>query len=632
MMSVPVDRGSAARRFLPPFMLACLLVMIGLLPLGTGCSDGTTTIVGPGYDPFPRRDPHLVIELPVHGEAQLYAAWVEPSGEAWLSGSGGLVIHHRDGRWEQEATGTDATLTALVSSADGLLALGAQGTILRRQGEQWRREESPTRAALLAATTNADGEVWGAGRAGSLLRRDPDGWHTVETPTSTDLVCLAVHGDTLLAGGGLGGLWWRTDGVWSVPGEVPAENIQNVAFSQEAGWFLITDRALYRLVSESTWDRILSGGSNVLCAVDSLLYSGSLLRFDLSVAGLPWQYMSPPFHVAGLHAAGPNALLIFGGKGEICWYDAEKDSFAMDAASQLRDGQVVRCLDGSLLLRDSRDFLTKEGDRWQHGISLPPDDFGSDIRGLDAETVRDYHCLRRGSSFDPEYHTFSLLDHAVNGHWQATVQVAGDVRGITLTRDGVLLLTMDKRVYRVEGSTWVLENGLPAAYDEWHLFRTYSGDIYAARSHEQDDRPAYRRADGIWTPVLTLGEPFHYWTYAVAGHYPEALYIFSLRGFLGLHRTQTDSVLVEESYRNLVGLEENAVAWAEGAAGVYIATAYPGYVLLLSGVPGSHRLEIVAGPLLDDVTSMAVGPDGSLVLVSQITGRLYRLPAEALVP
>ena len=120
-MSAPMDRRPTARRLLPPFMLACLLFMIGMLPFGAGCSDGTTTIVGPGYDPFPRRDPHLVMELPVCGEAQLQAAWVERTGEAWLAGSGGLLLHHRDGIWERETSGTDATLTALVR---GLLSRG----------------------------------------------------------------------------------------------------------------------------------------------------------------------------------------------------------------------------------------------------------------------------------------------------------------------------------------------------------------------------------------------------------------------------------------------------------------------------------------------------------------------------
>jgi hypothetical protein len=101
---------------------------------------------------------------------------------------------------------------------------------------------------------------------------------------------------------------------------------------------------------------------------------------------------------------------------------------------------------------------------------------------------------------------------------------------------------------------------------------------------------------------------------------------------MGLHLTATDSLYVEETYKNLVGLEESARVWAEGPEGIYIATEYPGHVMLLSGGPGSQRLEIVAGPLLDVVTSMAVGPDGSLVLVSESTGRLYRLPAESLVP
>ena len=454
----------------------------------------------------------------------------------------------------------------------------------------------------------------------------------LSSKATTDLVCLAVHGDTLLVGGGMGELWWRVGDAWSASREVPAELIQNVAFSREAGWFLLTDQALYRLVNGSAWRRVSWFGGEMLCAVDSLLYCGNLYRFDLSVAGFPMKSMYPHFPVAGLHAAGPNMLLTFGHEGQIAWFDAGLDSFAMDAASCLQGGQVMRCLDGSLLLLSGRNFLLEDGDRWRYDTPRPPDALGPSIEAFDGLSSRDYCYLRRGHSYDPEYHWFSLLDHVVDGTWEATLQFPGYTQTITLTRDGVPLFPLDQDVYRVEGGSWSQENSLPAAYDAWDLYRTSDGDVYAVQYYAVAEGPVYRRADGIWTPVLTLRAPLHGWTMAVAGRYPEALYLFTSSRLMGLHLTDTDSLYVEEFYEDLVGMDVRAIAWAEGPAGVYIATAYPGYVLLLSGVPGNHRLEIVAGPLLEAVASMAVGPDGSLVLVAPSTGRLYRLPAESLVP
>jgi hypothetical protein len=635
-MNAPVDRSPSAHRLLFPLLLAGLPVLGCLLALGSGCSDGTTTIVGPGYDPFLKPDPHLSLELPVCGDAQLRAAWVDPSGEAWLAGSGGLVLHHRDSIWEREVTCTDATLTALVRGQSGLLAVGAQGTILRREGERWRHEESPTRAALLAAAAAEDGEVWVAGRDGTLLRRGPDGWHAVETPITADLSCLALHADTLLVGGGAGGLWWRAGSVWSVPSEMPpelsAELVQNVAYSEDAGWFLITPEALYRIVPGATWSREAGIWGTALCVVDSLLYAGDLCRVDLSSAGLPITYVPHLFSVAGVHGAGAGLLLAFGRGGEVSWYDPERDSFVLDEASALIYGQVIRCLDGSLLLRDHDRFLVEDGGRWRQDTPLPPDAHGSNIGSFDGYSARDYYCIRYTFVPEPKYGTICFLQHVVNGLWESILEVPASIQQIALTPDGVLLFTMNHAVYRVEEGTWSLEDSLPVASSTWNLYRTLAGDMYAVEDFASAEGAIYRRRDTVWEPVLTLSAQNLRTTEAVVGRYPDALYLLGHYRFLGLHRTQTDSLLVEVDYRDLVGLNERANTWAEGPAGIYIATAYPGHVLLLSGEPGSHRLEIVAGPLLDEVIFMAVGPDGSLVLVSDYTGRLYRLPAESLVP
>jgi hypothetical protein len=102
---------------LSPRRLALLAACCGLAGWLASCDEDIVEIVGPGFQPGLDLDERFVSELPITGDSQIFAVWIEPSGEAWVAGSEGLILHYEGRTWRREATGTEATLAGLTRAA-----------------------------------------------------------------------------------------------------------------------------------------------------------------------------------------------------------------------------------------------------------------------------------------------------------------------------------------------------------------------------------------------------------------------------------------------------------------------------------------------------------------------------------
>jgi ligand-binding sensor domain-containing protein len=148
--------------------LGLLAACCGLAGWLASCGgESIVEIVGPGLQPGLDLDERFVRELPITGDSQIFAVRIEPSGEAWVAGSKGLILHYDGSTWRREEAGTDATVAAMTRAADGtLLAVGAGGTALRDREGHWMVESTPTASALRAVAA-ADDLVWAVGNSGT---------------------------------------------------------------------------------------------------------------------------------------------------------------------------------------------------------------------------------------------------------------------------------------------------------------------------------------------------------------------------------------------------------------------------------------------------------------------------------
>lgn len=150
-----------------------------LLALAAACSRSSAdpppppTPAAPPAAPAPPPPPPGFAEGPLplcHGDGwcwvwpapqgnRLTAAWVAPSGEAWVVGLHGVILHWRGGGWRGTQVG-DVDLYAIwASGPTDLWIAGDRGTLLHGDGTRW------TPAGLAGAAAIDLRALWGSGPA-----------------------------------------------------------------------------------------------------------------------------------------------------------------------------------------------------------------------------------------------------------------------------------------------------------------------------------------------------------------------------------------------------------------------------------------------------------------------------------
>jgi hypothetical protein len=113
--------------------------------------------------------------------------WV--AGFTWEQGNQGMLLHGRDGIFEEIPTPDCQVLLGLqMLDADHGWAVGQDhefGTcILRFADQQWTREDSPGQSLLVALDLDATGSGWSIGADGLVLRREQGVWYEERKPAA----------------------------------------------------------------------------------------------------------------------------------------------------------------------------------------------------------------------------------------------------------------------------------------------------------------------------------------------------------------------------------------------------------------------------------------------------------------
>jgi hypothetical protein len=334
-------------------------------------------------------------------------------------------------------------------------------------------------------------------------------------------------------------------------------------------------------------------------------------------------------YLADLSVAGPERMLAVDSDGVIVWYDSRKDSWTKDLAGKLEQGQAFNCVDGSVLVNTGGEYLEWRDDQWRLHTHFPIDGLEDSPNHMqDGYSPRDFYVVLAG--FQDGTRVWSLW-HYLDGLW---LEASADVPGTQLNQmvvdaSGRPFVETDTGVFRWSGTEWVEPPGRPAQYNN-DLHRTAGGQVFLTwRSGNVQGEATYPvyYFDGVkWVPILELSADLNRWTRSVAGLYPRSLYLFTTARVMAYRWDTGGGQLWQEFYSYHTGIELMFRKFAEGAGGIYMASEGTGYVLRLDGEPGSNTISLVAGPLGDDIDSLAVMPDGSLVVVSTLTGRLYHRP------
>lgn len=107
------------------------------------------------------------VVMPIPSQADLVAAWGQ-GDQLWAAGSGGTVLHFDGTDWNEEETGTKATLRAIFGFApNDVWAAGDEGTVLHFDGARWSKIEMGNyRGHLRAIWGAAPDDVWFGGERG----------------------------------------------------------------------------------------------------------------------------------------------------------------------------------------------------------------------------------------------------------------------------------------------------------------------------------------------------------------------------------------------------------------------------------------------------------------------------------
>ncbi len=605
-----------------PRRLALLAACCGLAGWLASCNEDIVEIVGPGFQPGLDLDQRFVRELPIAGDSQIFAVWIETSGEAWVAGSKGLILHFDGSTWRREATGIAATLAGLTRAADGtLLAVGAGGTVLRDRDEHWMVERTPTGSALRAVAA-ADGLVWVAGNDGTLLQRDQSGWHRVVAPTDLNLTCIAVRGDSLVVGDALGTVWLRNGEAWSSLGEPGSGGVMDLAFTA-SGRLICSDRGGLHERRQDDWDALLTRSwmPSGLAIVGETVFCGGIYRVDLSVEPPEverWA-MGGDFRLA---MAGPELGLAATIDGNIYWYRRDQDDWHLDPRSD-RYPSLVSLRDGTVLLQTGQALLAREDAGWNPRLELPEPGPGIPLVvnwPVSGESWSDVFLVQT----DIRSRLWAVW-HFDGVAWQEQDVIEDKpyvYRPAVLSARGLLLSAAEK-IYLGDRSGWRQTPGLAGA-QTWRMVQTGSGQIFAFdlfQNLHDDPDTLYRYEDGAWQQALVYSD---FVLEDVSGKYPEALYLLGYHSYRVYRAAAGDSLGAPIFYD--LGELGGCDTFAEGEDVVYLALGHQGYVYRLGLGEEDGPATYLAGPLGLPITQMTVEPDGGLLVQTSYDG-IYRLPA-----
>jgi hypothetical protein len=565
-------------------------------------------VFGPGGSPWAASDPAWQIRVPVSGSERPVAAQLLAGDEAWVVGTGGLVLHCQDGVWGRESAGTSATLTAVACPNGMVLAVGTGGTALLRDGAGWRREETGTDATLRALLTMPDGTTWAAGDRMTLLTHGGEGWRRQDLPWTyhvvPDATCLASLADTLLIGTSSGQVLALWDGGWRELARFSPVGVTGLAVS--AGGEIFASGDSIRACRGGSWRTLPCWGTTTgtLAVADSLLVlagrSIGAWTFDGNYSeSVP--YWGARTNISALSIPSLARAVAVSEGGEIGWL--RDGRWSNDPAGVL-GGHCCGLLDGSVLTLNEKLLCTLRSGLWTPVRSLP----------AEADTMGVFGSENRcdGASLDDFY----LCSYKEMLHWDggwSVIPIPRYPRAVAVENGGqVLLLDRGGRVLSRTGSDW-----RPEIEPVFSLRRDAAGNVLA-----WDGRALRIRSQGVWSEPDSIGS---YGSFQIAGVFPDRLYLID--GSRWRHwDPQADPNAQWVNYAFPAGITAQVAAVASGTDQVVVATGYPSAVLRLEVAAGSATWRLLAGPVADTITTLTVALDGSLTAISYDTGRIYVYP------
>ncbi len=602
--------------------LTPILALAALIIAGSGCDRDQVQIVGPDYSPWAHIDPGWTMELPVFGTEFLFGVDLVSADEAWVVGSGGLVLQFLDGNWQRVTVPTRETLVATVAAPDGVrYAVGSGGVILRRAADIWGVFGSGSEAPLRDLAVTADGAVWTVGDGGKILRNAGSGWETLAGVTDRDLACVTAVGDDVMIGGNGGTLLRYTAGQWQTEDGFTEAPIKEIATNAAGEIFLLSDRIFRYQDGDwvdweySYWDvcSLALGDSVVLTGEDD----GMVFLHDLS----------QPWDVEIERGVGPITAIDVIDSGEVFAVSLERsllwhrgDGWRNDPAARLSYAWLIRLGDGTVLLQVQEKLLDRESDGWRHVISLP--DWEEDSRWrVDGPSLDRLHCLSEdGFLIRIDGAGWLVLDEYVFDN-ELQIDIAND---FLVLSDTEVWIGNCQGVFRWDGTGWKEEETLQSICDyglSWRLSITAGGQVFALG---EDQVHLYEGS--TWHDL----EPFRGWRISrygtVCGSYPEALYLIG-RNWLAAYSGDDPEILTESGYQFPRDAPAEINCVTSDGSGIYVTSEFPGYVLKLEGQPGNNSWRVAAGPVGDYFRSFVVLDDGSFLGLASRAGGVFHYPA-----
>lgn len=178
-----------------------------------------------------------------------------------------------DHEWTAVESPTDRTLYDVVTTADGLVAVGGNGIILERGDDGWTvvTRTGPTNNGnnlLAAATTSDDERVWMAGASGVIGEYDPTTGHLTSysapddvTNTFTDVTVSGPAGDaTVYVTDGSGQVHFSEKngaaGTWQHTTPGSGAQITAGTVTGETGWLADDNKDLFETTDGTTWNQL----------------------------------------------------------------------------------------------------------------------------------------------------------------------------------------------------------------------------------------------------------------------------------------------------------------------------------------------------------------------------------------
>ncbi len=114
--------------------------------------------------------------------------------EAFVVGSGGVILHYNGTAWKQMKSPTRRTLQGIWgANRRNIFAVGQEGTILRFNGRSWRSKKSKTTAFLCAIWGRNAKDIFAVGQGGTIIHFNGSKWETM--PSGSTSFLQSVWGD-----------------------------------------------------------------------------------------------------------------------------------------------------------------------------------------------------------------------------------------------------------------------------------------------------------------------------------------------------------------------------------------------------------------------------------------------------